>query len=96
MESRLLDWFAGEEYGRMARLKRADMGKMEFKKVIGELPPLFEGSKPPAEEPRDILFPYLDGLFAGTDTDPTAINSLYDGMAIAFEKAIKTYKQSPP
>jgi serine/threonine protein kinase len=53
-------------------------------------------TKPPAEEPRDILFPCLDGLFAGTDTDPTAINSLYDDMAIAFEKAIKTYKQSPP
>jgi hypothetical protein len=82
--SQLRDWYRGS-YIQIANTKRGHMDKKAFKGILAEVPPVFEGLKSLAEELRNILFPYREGLFTGTYGDP---NKLYQPMIEAFDGAI--------
>jgi hypothetical protein len=82
--SQLRDWYRGS-YIQIANTKRGHMDKKAFKGILAEVPPVFEGLKSLAEELRNILFPYREGLFTGTYGDP---DKLYQPMIEALDGAI--------
>ncbi|KAI9765989.1 MAG: hypothetical protein M1840_006996 [Geoglossum simile] len=89
-KSRLRDWYTGT-YDQIARNKKGDMERVEFKELIAEFPSEFESIKWMAEELRCLLFPMQDGtLFTGAYSDPERIDSVYDGMISIFNKAVDT------
>ena len=64
------------------------MDKEAFEEIITEFPANFDGLEVLAEELRDFLFPYREGLFTRTYRDP---DRLYKPMIDAFERAIVKY-----
>lgn len=64
-ESQLRGWYRGS-YTQIADMKGRHMDKKRFNGILTEFPPAFEGLKSLAEELRDILFPYREGLFTGS------------------------------
>jgi hypothetical protein len=82
--SQLRGWYRGS-YAEIADMKRGHMDKKRFKGILAEFPSIFDGLKSLAEELRDILFPYREGLFTGTYGDP---DKLYQPMVEAFERTI--------
>jgi serine/threonine protein kinase len=83
-DSPLRGWYRGS-YAQIADMKGRHMDKKRFKGILAEFPPVFEGLRLLAEELRDILFPYREGLFTGTYGDP---DKLYQPMIDAFDRAI--------
>ncbi len=65
------------------------MDKEVFKEIVAEFSAEFQSLKELAEEIRDILFPYREGLFTGTYRDP---ERLYKLMIDTFERAIASYR----
>ena len=60
--------------------------KNRFEGIIMEFAPKFENLKPLARELRRVLFPFIDeAIFTGTFHDH---DIMYDGMIMAFNKAI--------
>ncbi len=57
---------------------------------MAEFPPYFDNLKRLAAGLRDILFPYLDGLFTGTYRDPS---KLYKPIINALDRAITKYTE---
>lgn len=87
--SHLRDWYRGT-YIQIAKAKKINMDKEEFKEIIAEFPAEFESLKGLAEELRGILFPIRDeALFTGTYRDP---DKLYQPMIDAFTRAIASYR----
>jgi len=82
--SHLRKWYRGS-YADIADAKSVRMEKRGFTVILDEFLPEFEGLKGLARRIRDILFPYVDGLFTGTYQDP---DKLYQPMIEAFEKEI--------
>ena len=69
--------------------KTNDMDKSNFGAILTEFAPDFHSLKPLAETLRQILFPVQDGeLWTGTDSLPTVVNRLYDGIIGGFKEAI--------
>lgn len=87
-DSLLTKWYTGT-FRDIARIKRSDMGVDGFEDILEDFPPSFEFAKPLCRELRRILFPYRDGLFTGTPTDPEV---LYGPIIQAFDKAIDDIK----
>jgi serine/threonine protein kinase len=83
--SSLRDWYLGS-YIQMANTKRGHMDKQQFRSILAEFPAKFQDLKTVAEELRDILFPYREGLFIGTYSDP---DEMYLPMIKAFERALR-------
>jgi serine/threonine protein kinase len=83
----LRDWYKGT-YNQRAHTKRGHMDKGAFKEIFAEFPAEFQSLKGLAEEIRDVLFLYREGLFTGTYRDP---DRLYKPMIDAFEGAIASY-----
>ena len=77
-------WYTGS-YEDIANVKRGNMDKQGIERLMMEFPPSFNSVKPLCRTIRDILFPYRDGLFVGTPTDPKV---LYEPIITAFDDAI--------
>ncbi|KAF2787657.1 hypothetical protein K505DRAFT_379435 [Melanomma pulvis-pyrius CBS 109.77] len=82
--SQLRDWYRGG-YTQIANMKRGHMDKKAFRGILMEFSLEFISLKGLAEELRDVLFPYREGLFTGTYSDA---DRLYQPMIEAFERAI--------
>lgn len=61
------------------------MGVNGFEELLNEFIQVFDCVKPFCKEIRGVLFPYKDGLFIGTPSDP---ENLYDFIIKAFDNAI--------
>ena len=84
----------GISYREIANAKFGNMSKSEtaglaFENILDEFPPLFDCVKPLCRTIRDILFPYENGLFIGTPSDP---EKLYGPTIKAFDDAIAEMK----
>lgn len=88
--SRLRDWYRGS-YTQIANAKRGHMDKKAFRAMLDEFPTNFEGLKGLAEKLRDLLFPYVDGLFTGTYRES---EKMYQPMIKAFQRAIAKRKRT--
>jgi hypothetical protein len=64
------------------------MDKQMFTGILDEFPPIFEELKGLVGSLRNILFPYMDGLFTGTYQEP---GKLYQPMIEAFEEEIARF-----
>ena len=92
-DSLLTKWYTGS-YREIANAKFGNMSKSEtaglaFENILDEFPPLFDCVKPLCRTIRDILFPYENGLFIGTPSDP---EKLYGPTIKAFDDAIAEMK----
>ena len=67
--SHLRNWYRGS-YAEIAAIKTGHMDKKRFTGILDEFPPVFEGLKGLVGRIRNILFPYMDGLFTGTYQEP--------------------------
>ena len=83
-ESFFEGWYKGN-YENIANTKRGNMDKQGLERMLMEFPPEFDSIKPLCRTIRDILFPYRDGLFIGTPTDPKL---LYEPIITAFDDVI--------
>ena len=83
-ESMLTDWYTGS-YKQIAQRKRDAVGVTGFEELLDEFPRVFDCVKPLCREIRGILFPYRDGLFIGTPSEP---EELYGPIIHAFDEAI--------
>lgn len=83
-QSMLTDWYTGS-YKQIAQRKEYAVGVTGFEELLDEFPRVFDCVKPLCKEIRGVLFPYKDGLFIGTPSDP---ENLYDSIIKAFDNAI--------
>jgi len=83
----LQDWYIGD-YRQIANAKRGHM--VGFEDITAEFAPEFCGLKDLAKELRNVLFPMHGKLFIGTYKDRSI---MYEGMIIAFNRAISHLEQ---
>jgi hypothetical protein len=85
--SYLRNWYR-RSYAAIAAIKAGQMDKKRFTDILDEFSPVFEGLKGLVGRIRDILFPYMDGLFTGTYQEP---GKLYQPMIEIFEEEIAKF-----
>ncbi|WVO17484.1 hypothetical protein L204_105176 [Cryptococcus depauperatus] len=95
--SRLWTW-CSMDFRSVGQEKAADMSPDGFSHILAEFSVDFAPLRALAQELHRLLFPLRDGhIFTGTETEPTAIKRLYDGMADAFSRnASERKKQERP
>ncbi len=59
-----------------------------FLGILDEFSADFASLRDPAKKLHELIFPVRHGeIFTGTETEPVAIERLYDGMVDAFNQA---------
>jgi serine/threonine protein kinase len=90
--SRLWKWCT-MDFGAVGRDKAADMSPEGFEGILAEFSPDFAPLQGLARELHTLIFPVRDGkIFTGTETDPEAVQRLYDGMADAFSRSASAFQ----
>ncbi|GAB1210924.1 hypothetical protein ATERTT37_000034 [Aspergillus terreus] len=90
--SRLWKWCT-MDFGAVGRDKAADMSTEGFEGILAEFSPDFAPLQGLARELHTLIFPMRDGkIFTGTETDPVAVQRLYDGMADAFSWSASAFQ----
>lgn len=90
--SRLWKWCSMDFYA-AGQVKAADMSPEGFLGILHEFSADFAPLQDLAKKLHELIFPVRDGeIFTGTETEQTAIERLYDGMADAFRLAAITFQ----